>query len=82
VEETVEMSDEIERAVRQWAPELDPEKVREFMEEHDKPQREQDSHAVWAVKVMRQLGEGQYGEGAPLDTVADAMRDHDETQQQ
>lgn len=72
--------DEIKRAVREYAPELDPEEVRAFMGEHDKPADESDSHAVWAAKVLRARGEGQYGDGASLDTIRDAMRYHDENQ--
>jgi len=74
------MTDEIEQAVRQWAPELNPEDVRAFMDEHPKPDDEPDSHAVWAAKLLRQIGEGQYGEGAPTETITEAMRSHDETQ--
>ena len=73
-------TDEIKRAVREHAPELDPEEVRAFMEKHDKPAAESDSHAVWAAKVLRARGEGQYGDGAPLDTVTEAMRYHDKNQ--
>jgi hypothetical protein len=75
------MSDrEIQRAVREWAPELDADQVRAFMDEHEKPADEPDSHAVWAAKLLRQRGEGQYGDGAPLDTVTNAMRRHDQRQ--
>jgi hypothetical protein len=80
LEETVGMSDEIEQAIKQWAPELNPKDVRAFMDEHQQPADEPDSHAVWAVKVLRQRGEGQHGDGAPLDTITDAMRNHDESQ--
>jgi hypothetical protein len=71
---------EMERYVRDYAPELDPRKVRAFMAEHDKPEAERDSHVAWATKLLRQRGEGQIGDGPPLDTVADAMRRHDQQQ--
>jgi hypothetical protein len=72
--------DEVEQAIRIHAPELTSEAVRAFMHEHPRPADESDSHAVWAAKVLRQRGEGQFGEGAPLDTVTEAMRHHDERQ--
>ncbi len=72
---------EIQDCVARYAPELDPQEVREFMAEHNKPGDESDSHAVWAIKLLRQRGEGQFKEGAPIETVVDAMRRHDETAQ-
>jgi len=69
---------EIEQAIRDWAPELHQEDVRAFMDEHDKPVGESDSHAVWAVKLLRQRGEGRRGDGASLDSITDAMRSRDE----
>lgn len=69
---------EIEDYVREYAPEMDPKEVREFMAEHDKPEDEPDSHVAWATKLLRGRGEGQYGEGASIDTVSDEMQRRDE----
>jgi hypothetical protein len=71
---------EIEDYVREYAPEMDPQEVIEFMAEHEKPEDEPDSHVGWATKLLRERGEGQFGDGAPIETVTKAMRQHDERQ--
>jgi hypothetical protein len=71
---------EIEDYVREYAPEMDPQEVIEFMAEHEKPEDEPDSHVAWATKLLRERGEGQFGDGAPIEKVTEAMRQHDERQ--
>ena len=72
------MSDqEINDYVREYAPEIDPQEVREFMKQHDKPREEPDSHVAWATKLLRGRGEGQYSDGASTETVAEELRRHD-----
>jgi hypothetical protein len=60
--------------VTEHAPELDPGDVSAFMNEHPKPADEPDSHLGWAVRVLRERGEGEVGEGLPVDRVVDEMR--------
>jgi hypothetical protein len=61
----------------QHAPELDPGDVAAFMEEHPKPADEPDSHLGWAVRVLRERGEGEVGEGLPVDRVVEQIRKFD-----
>ena len=56
------------------APELDPADVVAFMDEHAKPADEPDSHLGWAVRVLRERGEGEFGEGLPVDRVVEQIR--------
>ncbi len=44
------------------------------MDEHAKPADEPDSHLGWAVRVMRERGEGEFGEGLPVDRVVEQIR--------
>jgi hypothetical protein len=60
--------------VAEHAPDLDPAEVSAFMAEHRKPADEPDSHVAWAVRVMRETGEGEFGEGLPVDRVVGEMR--------
>ena len=60
--------------VAEHAPELDPGEVAAFMDEHDKPADEPDSHVGWAVRVLRERGEGEVGEGLPVDRVVEEIR--------
>ncbi len=60
--------------VGEHAPELDPREVAAFMDEHAKPADEPDSHLGWAVRVMRERGEGEFGEGLPVDRVVEQIR--------
>jgi hypothetical protein len=60
--------------VTEHAPQLDPAEVAAFMREHDKPADEPDSHVAWAVRVLRERGEGEVGEGLPVDRVVDEIR--------
>jgi hypothetical protein len=59
------------------APELDPGDVAAFMDEHAKPADEPDSHVGWAVRVLRERGEGEVGEGLPVDRVVEQIRKFD-----
>jgi hypothetical protein len=65
---------EVTDYVAEHAPELDPAEVSAFMTKHDKPRDERDSHIAWAVRVMRERGEGEVGEGLPVDRVVREMR--------
>jgi hypothetical protein len=56
------------------APELDAAAVSRFMSEHPKPADEPGSHVAWAVRVLRETGEGEVGEGLPVDRVVDERR--------
>jgi hypothetical protein len=59
--------------VHEHAPELDPEDVSSFMDEHPKPE-DQPSHIGWAVRVLRERGEGEIGDGLPVDRVVSEIR--------
>ena len=63
--------------VQRYAPELSPEEVGAFMHEHARPDDETDSHLAWAVRVLRERGEGEYGDGLPVERVLDEMRRRD-----
>jgi hypothetical protein len=67
-------SQEIIDFVAERAPELDPAAVSRFMAEHPKPADEHESHLAWAVRVLRERGEGEMGEGLPVDRVVDEKR--------
>jgi hypothetical protein len=73
-DENAKPSREISEFVEERAPELDPAEVMAFMEEHPKPSDETESHVAWAVRVMRERGEGEVGEGLPVDRVVGEMR--------
>ncbi|HWE13678.1 MAG TPA: hypothetical protein VG365_09215 [Solirubrobacteraceae bacterium] len=60
--------------VAEHAPELDPGDVNAFMDEHPKPADEPDSHVGWAVRILRERGEGEVGEGLGVDRVVDEIR--------
>jgi hypothetical protein len=60
--------------VAEHAPELDPGEVAAFMDEHAKPADEPDSHLGWAVRVLRERGEGSFGEEVPVDRVVEQIR--------
>jgi hypothetical protein len=60
--------------VADHAPELDPEKVSAFMAEHPKPDDETDSQLAWAVRVLRERGEGEVGDGLTVDQVVNEIR--------
>ncbi len=60
--------------VREHAPELDPDDVSAFLAEHPKPEDETQSHLSWAVQVLRTRGEGEFGEGLPVDRVVGEIR--------
>jgi hypothetical protein len=44
------------------------------MAEHPKPADEAGSHVAWAVRVLRETGEGEVGEGLPVDRVVEERR--------
>jgi hypothetical protein len=73
-DENPQPSREVTDFVAEHAPELDPAKVTAFMREHDKPSDEPGSHAAWAVRVMRQREESEFGKGLPVDRVVSEMR--------
>jgi hypothetical protein len=60
--------------VAEHAPELDPGEVATFMDEHALPADEPGSHVGWAVRVLRERTEGEFGEGLPVDRVVDEIR--------
>jgi hypothetical protein len=67
-------SQEIIDFVAERAPELDPVAVSRFMAEHPKPADEPESHVAWAVRVLRETGESEVGEGLPVDRVVSEIR--------
>jgi hypothetical protein len=67
-------SQEIIEFVSHRAPELDAAEVSRFMAEHPKPADEPESHVAWAVRVLRETGEGEVGEGLPVDRVVAERR--------
>lgn len=70
-------SQEVIDFVADRAPELDPAEVSRFMAEHAKPADEPASHLAWAVRVLRETGEGEFGEGLPVDRVVSEIRRRD-----
>lgn len=60
--------------VAEHAPELDPGEVAAFMNDHAKPADEPDSHLGWAVRVLRERGEGSFREEVPVDRVVEEIR--------
>jgi hypothetical protein len=68
--------DQTSEYVEHHAPELDPQDVRAFMAEHPKPDDEP-SHIGWAVRTLRERGEGEAGDGLSVDRVAAELRRHD-----
>ncbi|MGZ4166669.1 MAG: hypothetical protein ACXVR1_09535 [Solirubrobacteraceae bacterium] len=73
-DENAQPSDEVAQFVAAHAPELDPAEVSAFLDEHPKPGDEPESHVAWAVRVMRERGEGETGQGLPVDRVVNEMR--------
>jgi hypothetical protein len=69
--------DQIAAYVGDHAPELDPDDVKAFMAEHAKPDDETGSDIEWAVQVLRQRGEGEIGDGLPVDSVMNEIRRRD-----
>ncbi|MFZ0040339.1 MAG: hypothetical protein WAK93_03465 [Solirubrobacteraceae bacterium] len=65
---------DVEQYVQEHAPELEPDDVITFMDEHPKPPDEPGSHIGWAVQVLRQRGEGEVGDGLPVDRVVSEIR--------
>jgi len=73
-DEKPEPTREVADYVADRAPELDPGDVSAFMAQHPKPDDEAESHLAWAVRVLRETGEGEVGEGLPVDRVVREMR--------
>jgi hypothetical protein len=67
-------NDEIATYVGRYAPELDPDDVRQFMANHAKPAADPGTHVQWAVRILREQGEGEFGDGLSIDRVADELR--------
>ncbi len=67
-------SQEVIDFVAERAPELDPATVSHFMAEHPLPADARESHVAWAVRVLRETGEGEVGEGLPVDRVVSEIR--------
>lgn len=67
-------SQEIADYVAEHAPELNPADVAAFVAAHPKPPDEPGSHLAWAVRVLREQGEGEFGEGLPVDRVVQEQR--------
>jgi len=67
-------SQEVIDFVAERAPELDPAAVGRFMAEHPKPADEPGSHVAWSVRVLRETGEGEVGDGLPVDRVVSEIR--------
>jgi hypothetical protein len=67
-------SQEVVDFVAERAPELDAAEVSRFMAEHAKPADEGGSHVAWAVRVLRETGEGEVGKGLPVDRVVSEIR--------
>ncbi len=65
---------EVTDYVREYAPQLDPDDVRDFMAEHPKPEDEPGTHVQWAVRVLRERGEGETGDGLSVDRVVSEIR--------
>jgi hypothetical protein len=66
--------DQIADYVGEHAPELDPNDVSAFMAEHPKPDDEPSSHIGWAVRTLRERGEGEVGGGLSVERVANELR--------
>jgi hypothetical protein len=76
--ETVGMSEDpipqdVADYVSEHAPELDLKEVVAFMSEHAKPDDER-SQVEWAVRVLRERGGGETGEGLSVDRVVNEIR--------
>lgn len=69
--------DPVAEYVRDNAPELDPKEVTDFLAEHAKPEDEPGSHIEWAVRLLRQRGENEHGDGLSVDRVANELRRQD-----
>jgi hypothetical protein len=67
-------SPEVVKYVGERAPELDPQDVAAFMDEHPRPDDQAESHLAWAVRVLRERGEGEVGDGLPVDRVVSEIR--------
>ena len=73
-DEKAKPSQDVTDYVAEHAPHLDPADVSSFMAEHAKPGDEPGSHMAWAVRVLRETGEGEVGEGLPVERVVSEMR--------
>jgi len=73
-DEKAKPREEVAAFVAERAPELHPADVSAFMAEHPKPADEPESHVAWAVRVLRETGEGEFGKGLSVDRVVREMR--------
>lgn len=71
-----EPDDEVAAYVADHAPELDVAEVRAFLDAHPRPDDEP-SHVAWAVRVLRETGEGEVGARLPVDRVRAELRRRD-----
>ena len=76
-EQQSEPSQALVEAVREFAPELDPAEVADFMAEHPLPDGERGTHVEWAVRILRERGDGEAGDRPSVARVADEMRRRD-----
>jgi hypothetical protein len=74
---SVDPSQDVVDYVAEHAPELDSQEVSAFLKEHPKPDDEPGSHIAWAVRVLRERGEGEVGDGLPVDRVVSEIRRRD-----
>lgn len=73
-DDNTQPSQEVIDLVAERAPELDPAEVSRFMAEHAKPADAPESHLAWAIRVLRETGEGETGGGLPVDRVVSELR--------
>jgi hypothetical protein len=72
------VSDSVVAYVADHAPELNPADVQAFITEHAKPTDEPGTPTEWAVRVLRERGEGEFGDGLPVDRVVGELRRRDD----
>jgi hypothetical protein len=71
-------ADSLAAYVADHAPELDPADVQAFVAEHAKPTDEPGTPTEWAVRVLRERGEGEFGDGLAVDRVVGELRRRDD----
>ena len=76
------MSDEIDSYVDRHAPELDPDEVRRFVADNEKPVSEPGTVIEWATALLQRRARDQEEERPSLDLVQEEMRRHDERQEE
>jgi hypothetical protein len=68
---------EIVEYVQRYARELDPADVAAFLDAHPQPDEDTDSPVAWAVRKLRDQGDGEAPEGLGVDRVVDEIRRFD-----